>query len=108
MTGAVLWDMDGTLVDSANFHWRSWRETMLAAGRPITHREFLETFGQRNDAILPRWLGSDCSVERIRAIGDDKEALYRRMVCADRLSPLPGAAEWVQRLHRDGWRQAIA
>jgi hypothetical protein len=30
MTGGVLWDLDGTLVDSADLHWRSWRETLRA------------------------------------------------------------------------------
>ena len=28
MTGAVLWDMDGTLVDSEEYHWISWRDTL--------------------------------------------------------------------------------
>ena len=37
MTGsrAVLWDMDGTLVDSAEYHWRAWRDTMARTPRII-------------------------------------------------------------------------
>jgi len=34
MPRAVLWDMDGTLVDSEEFHWLSWRDTMSAHGLP--------------------------------------------------------------------------
>src|SRR5262249_45479272 len=41
-------------------------------------------------------------------IGDAKEELYRKLVRDGGLKPLPGAAEWVKRLHQEGWRQAIA
>ena len=105
---AVLWDLDGTLVDSAELHWLSWRDTMAAEGRPISHQQFLDTFGQKNDRILPGWLGADTPADRIRRVGDAKEAEYRRLVEAHGLTPLPGAAAWIRRLHADGWKQAIA
>ena len=60
MTGAVLWDLDGTLLDSEEYHWLAWRDTMASPGHPITHHEFLNTFGLRNDEILPHWLGRGC------------------------------------------------
>ena len=106
--GAVLWDMDGTLVDSEEFHWLSWRDTMAAEGRPITRDQFVVTFGQRNDSILPHWLGADATPDRIRHIGDAKEALYRKLVRDSGIAPLPGAAEWVRRLHQEKWLQAVA
>jgi HAD superfamily hydrolase (TIGR01509 family) len=105
---AALWDMDGTLIDSEDYHWRAWRDTLAREGVRITHDSFLATFGQRNDAILPHWLGADASAERIQRIGDAKEALYRDLLRREGIGPLPGAAEWVRRLHEQGWRQAIA
>jgi beta-phosphoglucomutase len=107
-TGAVLWDMDGTLVDSEEFHWLSWRDTMAAEGIPITRDQLVVTFGQRNDSILPRWLGADTMADRIRRVGDAKEELYRRLVHESGLAPLPGAAESVRRLQQENWRQAVA
>ena len=68
MTRAVLWDMDGTLVDSEELHWISWRDTMAKEGRSITREEFLSSFGQRNDSILSGWLGVGASPERISRI----------------------------------------
>ena len=37
MNRAVLWDMDGTLVDSAEYHWQAWRDSMSREGFPVTH-----------------------------------------------------------------------
>ena len=105
---AVLWDLDGTLVDSGDYHWRSWRDTLAAEGQPLTYQQFLDSFGQRNDRILAGWLGSDASAARITRIGDAKEALYRDFARREGLVALPGAVQWVQRLHESGWRQAIA
>ena len=105
---AVLWDLDGTLVDSAEFHWLSWRDTMAAEGHPITYQQFLDSFGQKNDRILAAWLGAGTPADRMQRIGDAKEAAYRQMAIERGLTPLPGAAEWIRQLRADGWKQAIA
>ena len=105
---AVLWDMDGTLIDSEEFHWISWRDTLANEGIAITHEQFLSSFGQRNDSILPRWLGTAATPERIDRIANAKEELYRQLLRRDGISPLPGVAHWVHRLHKEGWLQAIA
>lgn len=108
MVGAVLWDLDGTLVDSEEYHWQAWREAMAAEGVSITREQFLATFGQRNDAIIPAWLGVDATSEQVARVGDAKEARYRQAVREQGVSALAGAAEWVRRLDEEGWRQAVA
>jgi HAD superfamily hydrolase (TIGR01509 family) len=108
MTGAVLWDLDGTLVDSGDYHWQSWRGTLDAENIGLTYEQFLASFGQKNDRILRGWLGADAAADRIERIADAKEAEYRRLAREGGLAPLPGAADWVARLKREGWRQAIA
>ena len=105
---AVLWDLDGTLVDSGDYHWRAWRDTMRDEGVDLTYEQFLASFGQRNDRILSNWLGAAADPSRIVRIGDAKEALYRKIARSEGLTVLPGAREWVTRLHDEGWRQAIA
>jgi beta-phosphoglucomutase family hydrolase len=108
MIGGILWDLDGTLADSADYHWESWRSAMEAEGLSVTHQQFLDSFGQRNDRILRTWLGADADPARIERIADAKEREYRRLARERGLTPLPGAAEWLMRLRADGWRQAIA
>ena len=100
--------MDGTLIDSEEYHWIAWRETMAAQGSPITHQQFLSSFGQRNDAILRAWLGAAATPELMTRIGDAKEKRYRDLVRNRGISSLPGVADWTHRLHKEGWLQAVA
>lgn len=104
----MLWDLDGTLVDSGDYHWRAWRDIMRGEGVDLSYQQFLESFGQRNDRILSTWLGAGVPTERIRRLGDAKEALYRELAKREGLVALPGAREWVSRLRAEGWCQAIA
>lgn len=108
MRKAVLWDLDGTLVDSEEFHWLSWRDTMRLEGIELTYDRFLASFGQRNDRILGGWLGPDADAARVQRIGDAKETEYRRLAEVHGLQPLPGAREWLVALRAAGWKQAIA
>lgn len=100
--------MDGTLIDSEEFHWIAWRNTMAREGIAITREQFLATFGQRNDSIIPRWLGAAATPERIERIANAKEELYRHLIRGNGISPLPGVAHWIHQLHQQGWLQAIA
>src|SRR5438132_1682800 len=70
------------------------------------YRDFLASFGQRNDAILTRWLGENAGPETILTLATLKKgaiANWRRKG----LAPLPGSKELVERLEREGWPRAI-
>jgi beta-phosphoglucomutase len=106
--GGVLWDLDGTLVDSAGHHWVAWRDTLAAEGRVVHPRDFADAFGKRNDEILRGLFGTAIAAEWIERVSETKEQAYRRLVRERGLRPLPGALEWLARLHADGWKQALA
>ncbi|HUJ51326.1 MAG TPA: HAD family phosphatase [Bryobacteraceae bacterium] len=105
---AVLWDVDGTLIDSEEFHWISWREALAREGITISYDQFLASFGQRNDSIIPRWLGAAATPERIAAIAQAKEERFRELIRTQGIQALRGVASWLHRLHQQGWLQAIA
>lgn len=107
-TGGVLWDLDGTLVDSAGHHWTAWRETLAAEGLSVGPRDFANAFGKRNDEILRGLFGAGPSAEWIERVSETKERAYRRLLREEGLLPLPGALAWLDRLRAAGWRQALA
>ena len=105
---AVLWDMDGTLIDSAEYHWLTWRDTLAGEGHALTDEQFASWFGQRNDAILRRYFGEGITPAEISRLGEAKEAAYRDMVRGRGIEPLPGVRQWLARLRDTGWCQAVA
>lgn len=108
MRCAVLWDMDGTLIDSTEYHWIAWRDLMRSEGRAITYEEFLAGFGKRNEAILRDLFGEDLPPAELNRLADAKERHYRELVRARGIALLPGAREWLEKLKDAGWRQALA
>ena len=105
---AVLWDVDGTLIDSGEYHWLTWRETLLGEGFELTRAQFDASFGQRNDEILRGYFGENLAAAEVARIGEAKEVRYRELVVARGVGPLPGVRRWLDRLKAEGWRQALA
>jgi beta-phosphoglucomutase len=100
--------MDGTLIDSAEYHWLTWQEALGREGFEVTREAFAATFGRRNDAVLRHFLGEDIAADVIARISAVKEERFRELVRTGGIEPLPGIRHWLTRLHVDGWRQAIA
>jgi beta-phosphoglucomutase len=103
---AVLWDLDGVIIDSAEAHRRSWHRLAKEEGLPLSDEQFWATFGQRNDTIIPLLWG-EMSPERIRELADRKEAYFREFI-RETAAPLPGATELLSALKEAGYRQALA
>lgn len=104
----VLWDLDGTLVDTEMNHFAAWRELLREDGRDLTHEQFRPTFGLRNDDILVHYFGFSGDRARIDALGRRKEELFRASLERAGLRALPGARELVDYLYACGATQAIA
>lgn len=104
---AVLWDVDGTLIDSREYHWLSWHGALAAEGFPLTREQFERTFGRRNEEILGGYFPGYDSAE-IARVGEAKEAAYRALVRARGIGLLPGVRAWLERLRAEGWLQALA
>ena len=51
---AVLWDLDGTIVDSAPYHKLAWRDTFYRWGIKFTEDIHRFTLGRRNNEIIRR------------------------------------------------------
>jgi beta-phosphoglucomutase len=108
---AVLFDMDGTLVDNMRFHVQAWVSLARAlgidaAGAPEERFE-REFAGKRNEEILPALLGRPLPPEEVARLADQKEAHYRELY-GPHLVALRGAPELLTRLRERGRGLAVA
>lgn len=103
----VIWDMDGVLVDSGEFHYQSWRNTLADYQLPYSREFFDKTFGMNNESILKLLGGENFNPRLIREIGERKEATFRRLV-GGRVKTLPGVIPLLESVKGAGIPQAIA
>ncbi len=103
---AMIWDVDGTLVDTAEMHFAAWAKMAAAMGRPFSRSDFAATFGRRNPEIIHILFGQKYSDAEIARIGETKENYYR--AAAEKgVQLLPGVRELLDGLHARGVKQAI-
>ena len=84
---ALIFDMDGTIVDNMAFHTKSWLAFFERRGQVIDPDAFfLDTAGRQGHEIMRSYLGEDVDHVTLNA---EKEALYRELY-APHLATVPG------------------
>jgi beta-phosphoglucomutase len=73
----AIFDHDGVLVDSLEFHQEAWFEMGRRTGLNFTPEFIHETFGMTNPSIFRRLLGDSLSPEQMQRYSDLKEECYR-------------------------------
>jgi beta-phosphoglucomutase len=105
--GAAIWDVDGTLVDTAELHFAAWAAVASEIGRPFTRADFAATFGRRNPEIIRALFDARADDRSVAEIGERKEVMYRAAAREQGVTLLPGVAELLTGLRTLGWRQAV-
>ncbi len=103
---AVIFDMDGVLVDSYQPHYESTRITCERRGFPLEEETFNQLFGRSFDSFAHAIAGSDISAAAIQAWYWEKEGLYRQLIAED-FPAMDGAPELLRALADAGFRLAI-
>jgi HAD superfamily hydrolase (TIGR01509 family) len=103
----VIWDLDGVLVDTGEFHYQAWSETLKNNGIPLTRESFKVTFGMNNTGVLTTLLGSPPAPEFLARIEEEKERRFRESI-RGRVQALPGVQLWLERFKAAAIPQAIA
>lgn len=107
MLQAVIFDVDGVLVDSYRAHFESWRALARELGFELSEAAFAETFGRTSREIIRLFRsGGQPDEAELRRLDDRKEALYRELV-AERFPAMDGARELVHSLAQEGIRVAV-
>jgi HAD superfamily hydrolase (TIGR01509 family) len=104
---AVIFDVDGTLVDSNDQHARAWVEALAEYGYKVPLEQVRPLIGMGGDKVLPILTGLAADEPKARKIGERRDAIF-----ADRylpqVRPLPGARDLLLRLKADGLKLAVA
>ena len=105
-THAVIWDVDGTLVDTADLHFAAWVRLARELNKPFTRADFAATFGRRNREIIGTLFGTTYTAQEIDALGVRKEDYYKA-AARQGVELLPGVRKLLEDLHAAGFKQAI-
>jgi beta-phosphoglucomutase len=103
---AVIWDMDGTLVDTAELHFASWERLAQEIHNPFTRADFAATFGRRNPEIIRALFGTQYTERQLDELGGRKEEYYRA-AARQGVDLLPGVLALLAALQAAGYHQAI-
>jgi beta-phosphoglucomutase family hydrolase len=106
MLRAVIFDWDGVVVDSSRHHERSWEVIAGRHGLPLPPDHFKRGFGKKNNIIIPD-LGWATDPAGVEALAREKEEIYRSLVRAEGIEPLPGIRELLDSLTAAGLPCAI-
>ena len=77
MVKAVIFDIDGTLIDSVDLHAESWRQTFLHFGHDIPYDKVREQIGKGGDLLMPALLPEDEVERRGKEIEDYRQDLFK-------------------------------
>jgi HAD superfamily hydrolase (TIGR01549 family) len=103
----VIFDIDGTLVDSVDLHARAWQEAFERYGKIFRFEDVRYQIGKGGDQLMPVFL----SEEELASFGEELEKyrgdLFKREYLP-RVKGFPGVPELFKRIRADGKRIALA
>ena len=107
-TKAVIFDLDGTLLDNNSYHLKSWLEYLKNIGRNISEEEYNANInGRTNKDVIQYIYNKKMPEEEILKYTLEKEALYRKLY-KPFIKPLFGLIDFLEVLKNKGIPMAIA
>jgi len=103
----VIFDIDGTLIDSNGAHAQSWVEVLAEAGYEIPYEVIWPMIGMGGDKLLPTASGIDAESTLGKKLSKRRWELFREKYLPA-LHPTPGARALVERMKSDGLELIVA
>jgi len=104
---AVIFDVDGTLVDSNDQHARAWVEALAEYGYKVAFEQVRPLIGMGGDKVLPILTGLSADEPKAKKIGERRDAIFADKYLPQ-VRPLPGARDLLLGLKSDGLKLAVA
>lgn len=103
---AVIFDMDGTLIDNYPFHLKAWGLICEKYGAPRSEEEIIRDLHGTNFEVCQTFFGKHITFEESERIGDEKEALYRE-IYKPHIQPVDGLPEFLEALKQRNIPMAV-
>src|SRR5947209_5812143 len=107
MPKAVIFDIDGTILDSVDLHAKAWQDAFQHFGREVSFDEIRSHIGKGGDQLLPAFLNE----EEVKKIGKDIQE-YRSRLFKEKylpqVKPFPSVRELFRKILDHGQKLALA
>jgi HAD superfamily hydrolase (TIGR01509 family) len=107
MYRAVIFDVDGTLVDSNDAHANAWVQAIVESGRRVEFSRVRPLFGMGGDKLLPELTGLSIESPEGKALAARRREIFKTEYLPQ-LQPTRGAHELLEWLRDDGKRLYVA
>lgn len=105
---AVIFDLDGTLIDNNPYHIEAWKIFYNKIGKPFSKEEYTKNInGRINRDIFNYIFNTGLSPELIDEYSNEKEALYRELY-KPYIKPISGLIAFLDELEKEKIPKAIA
>jgi beta-phosphoglucomutase len=104
---AVIFDMDGVLIDSNPYHKVALQQFCTSYGFELNEEELKSRiYGRTNKEWIRNLFGEDLSDEKLKQYAFEKEEIYRKLYAAD-ICPVKGLHIFLTSLRSKGIKRAI-
>ena len=107
MIEAIIFDIDGTLIDSVDLHAKAWQEALRHFGYDLPFEQVRREIGKGADQLLPDLLPPKVVNSQADDITDYRSELFKRKYLPEARS-FPGVRELFKRIRGDGKKVALA
>src|ERR1700712_5022882 len=107
MVKAVIFDVDGTLIDSVDLHARAWQEIFLKYGVTTDFQAVRAQIGKGGDKLMKVFLPEEQIARQGEEIEAERARLFERKYLSQ-VKPFPGLQGLFERLRGDGIKIGLA
>ncbi len=102
-----IFDMDGVVVDNANWHLDAFAEFGKKHGLDQTKEEYTKYFGNTNQTIMNSLFNTQLTNDKLVAFAEEKETIYRELY-RPFIKPVEGLPAFLEYAHNQGISIALA